>query len=1026
MKHFRLFAILLLLVCKWTTVAHGQTQEPAINIEFTDIPLSEAISRIEKSSKYTFFYDAKQTDLTLRVSLHAKQLPISAALRQMLAPTGLDFTISERQIALIPAARKTPAGSRTITGTVNDSHELPLAGVAVTLEGDNTRGTVSGNNGSFTITVPDADAVLSFTYLGYISKKVSVPVSQNSLEVFLAEDAVRMEDVVVVGYGTQKKVNLTGAITTVDDTQLANRSAPSVAHMLQGAVPGLTISTSSGRPGNSADLNIRGITSINGGSPLVLIDGAEGDLMKLNPNDVASISVIKDASAAAIYGARAAYGVVLVTTKEGDDSDKTRVSYSGRWGWNSPTTSTDYETRGYYSVYVNDLFWHADAGTNYTNYTEQDMMELWARRNDKVENPERPWVKIDQRDGRDTYVYYANFDWYHYLFKDEHPSTSHSVSLSGGNSKVKYMLSGNYYSEEGLFRQDPDRLQRINFRSKISFDINKWLKISNNTSYYNYQYYYPGPSGVNTAFSLGTVHALASMMPYNPDGTSVYYTSLSKYSIMDGLPTIMNKGGQNEYALMGFFGRLNYDYKGKYLVEVSGRYDGTSRFKRGHRWGFFPSFSLGWRISEEPFFEGIREKFNNFKIRYSYGQLGNQNVGYYDYIRKISIGNQNYLFGGDKPTTATISAPVASNLSWETSIHNNLGVDMSFLNNRLAFSADFYIRDTKDMLTSGVALPSVYGADSPKMNSADLRTKGYELSLSWRDEFQLLRRPFTYSVTVTFNDYVTDITKYDNPDRTFAKSYYEGMRWGEIWGYRIGGLFATDAEAAGYAVDQTAVNNRINAAAGSERGLHAGDLKFLDLDGDNVISIGKNTVDDPGDREIIGNSQPRFHYGTTLSMSWAGIDFSIFFQGIGRRHWYPKANTIAFWGPYARPYASWIPKDFHEMYWSEENPDAYFPRPRGYVALSGTNRELTAVNDRYMQNIRYCRLKNLTIGYTLPKKWTRKVLIENLRVYFTGENLATWSPIHSDYIDPEMAAMNDEMRTYPWQKTYMFGVDVTF
>ena len=1171
MKHFRLFAILLLLVCKWTTVAHGQTQEPAINIEFTDIPLSEAISRIEKSSKYTFFYDAKQTDLTLRVSLHAKQLPISAALRQMLAPTGLDFTISERQIALIPAARKAPAGSRTITGTVNDSHELPLAGVAVTLEGDNTRGTVSGNNGSFTITVPDADAVLSFTYLGYISKKVSVPVSQNSLEVFLAEDAVRMEDVVVVGYGTQKKVNLTGAITTVDDTQLANRSAPSVAHMLQGAVPGLTISTSSGRPGNSADLNIRGITSINGGSPLVLIDGAEGDLMKLNPNDVASISVIKDASAAAIYGARAAYGVVLVTTKEGDDSDKTRVSYSGRWGWNSPTTSTDYETRGYYSVYVNDLFWHADAGTNYTNYTEQDMMELWARRNDKVENPERPWVKIDQRDGRDTYVYYANFDWYHYLFKDEHPSTSHSVSLSGGNSKVKYMLSGNYYSEEGLFRQDPDRLQRINFRSKISFDINKWLKISNNTSYYNYQYYYPGPSGVNTAFSLGTVHALASMMPYNPDGTSVYYTSLSKYSIMDGLPTIMNKGGhynkdktdnmsttteltwtpvkgleikgnftymfntqhnlnrqvnteysqypgevqtlstgsrfqdklyektmmhnyyqanvyatyahtwnekhnfkamagfnwetkylkdvsatgynllsetlmdlnlvgqdadgnermevgggQNEYALMGFFGRLNYDYKGKYLVEASGRYDGTSRFKRGQRWGFFPSFSLGWRVSEEAFFDGIRDQFNNLKLRFSYGQLGNQNVGYYDYIRKISIGSQNYLFGGDKPTTATISAPVASDLSWERSIHKNLGVDMSFLNNRLAFSADFYIRDTKDMLTAGIALPATYGADSPKMNSADLRTKGYELSLNWRDEFQLLRRPFSYSVTLTFNDYVSNITKFDNPDRSFAKKYYEGMRWGEIWGYRIDGLFASDEEARNYPVDQTTVNEIINASAGAEKGLRAGDLKFRDLDDNNVISIGKNTVDDPGDREIIGNSQPRYHYGATLALQWAGIDFSIFFQGIGRQDWYPAANALAFWGPYARPYATYLPKNFHTQIWSEENPNSYFPRPRGYTALQGTNRELTAVNDRYLQNIGYCRLKNLTVGYTLPRQWTRKALIESLRIYFTGENLFTWSGIRSDYIDPEMAATNGNLRLYPWQRTYMFGVDVTF
>ena len=423
-------------------------------------------------------------------------------------------------------------------------------------------------------------------------------------------------------------------------------------------------------------------------------------------------------------------------------------------------------------------------------------------------------------------------------------------------------------------------------------------------------------------------------------------------------------------------------------MEVSGRYDGTSRFKRGHRWGFFPRSRSDGASRKSLSSRASAKKFNNFKIRYSYGQLGNQNVGYYDYIRKISIGNQNYLFGGDKPTTATISAPVASNLSWETSIHNNLGVDMSFLNNRLAFSADFYIRDTKDMLTSGVALPSVYGADSPKMNSADLRTKGYELSLSWRDEFQLLRRPFTYSVTVTFNDYVTDITKYDNPDRTFAKSYYEGMRWGEIWGYRIGGLFATDAEAAGYAVDQTAVNNRINAAAGSERGLHAGDLKFLDLDGDNVISIGKNTVDDPGDREIIGNSQPRFHYGTTLSMSWAGIDFFDLLSGhrtpplVSQSQYDRLLGTLC--PSVCELDSQRLPRDVLERRESRR----LLPRPRGYVALSGTNRELTAVNDRYMQNIRYCRLKNLTIGYTLPKKWTRKVLIEKPSRLLHGERIS--------------------------------------
>ena len=1058
---------------------------------------------------------------------------------------------------------------RTVTGTVKDQHETLLVGVAVIADGGKY-GTITDADGNFSIAVPDSQTTLQFSILGYVTKDVVVPAIQGKVTVFLSEDAVQLSDIVVVGYGSQKKANLTGAVATVDQSELQNRTAPSVAHMLQGSVPGVTITTSSGRPGNSAELNIRGVTSINGGSPLVLVDGAEGDLMKINPNDVASISIIKDASAAAIYGARAAYGVVLVTTKEGDESGKTRVTYSGRWGWTEPTTSTDYETRGYYSVYLNDMFWHSYAGVNYSKYTEQDMMELWERRNDKTENPARPWVKIDQRDGRDTYVYYGNTDWYHYLFKDTHPTTSHSISVSGGTSRVKYLLSGNYYSEDGVFRKNTDRLHKVNFRSKISFDINKYVKLSNNTSYFSNSYSYPGPSGVNNSFSWATVHGLASFVPSNPDGTSIYGTSFSNYQVMDGLITIIDKGtfvntdksdnmsttteltitplkgleikgnftymfnnirytnratnttysqypgdvqtlnsgnfqdkltetsnthnyyqaniygtfertfaenhnlkvmagfnwetkylkdvkavgydllseslndlnlvgqgadgeermevsgGQNEYALMGYFGRINYDYKGKYLFEASGRYDGTSRFRRGQRWGFFPSFSTAWRVSEESFFDGIRDGFNNLKVRFSYGQLGNQNIGYYDYIRKISISNQTYLFGGDKPTTATISAPVASDLSWETSVHYNLGLDMSFLKNRLAFASDFYIRDTKDMLTDGIALPSVYGSSSPKMNSADLRTKGYELTLSWRDDFQLLKHPFFYNVRLTFNDYVTDITRYDNPDRSFAKAHYVGERWGEIWGYRIGGFFASDEEAANYHVDQTAVNSLILASAGAEKGLRAGDLKFLDLDGDNVISLGKNTVDDPGDREIIGNSQPRFHYGATIGFSWLGIDFSIFFQGIGRRDWYPAANAMAFWGPYARPYATFIPRDFHKQIWSEENPDSYFPRPRGYVALQGTNRELTAVNDRYLQNIGYCRLKNLTVGYTLPQKWTRKIYVEGLRFYFSGENLATWSGIHSDYIDPEMAATGGNLRIYPWQKTIMFGVDLTF
>ena len=976
-----------------------------------------------------------------------------------------------------------------------------------------------------------------------------------------------MDEAVVVGYGTQKKVNLTGAISTVEASELANRATSTLGHMLQGSVPGLNVTMSSGRPGNSPSVNIRGMNSINGGSPLILIDGVEGSLDRVNPNDVESISVIKDASSSAVYGARASFGVILVTTKTGNNTDgKAKLSYSGKFGFTAPTTSTDYETRGYYSVYVNDLFMYNYNGSKYSHYTDADMEQLWARRNDKVEDPSRPWVIIDQRNGRDEYVYYANTDWYHYLFQDIKPTQTHNISFSGGNDRVKYYVSGSYYDEEGQFRENTDKFTRIDFRSKISFDVTDWLNVSNNTSYVKSGYSYPGSTGVDTAFSLMTVHALASYPTRNPDGSSLYITSgSSSGNVMDGMLTALDKGlhknnddrdqistttevtvtpfkgleikgnftytfydyraynrfvnttystypgvieelttgsrftdklqeisnthtfmqtnvyatysktfaekhnlkvmagfnwetkrlkdirsegyyllsetlndlnlvgvdaegnkrmevsgGQNEYAIAGVFARVNYDYKGKYLFEASGRYDGTSRFARASRWGFFPSASVGWKISEENFFSPVKDWFNYLKLRYSFGRLGNQQVGYYDYIREVNISDQTYLFGGSSlPIVANISAPVAGDLTWEVAQHQNVGVDMAFFNNRLAFTAEAYIRDTKDMLTDGIALPSVYGASSPKMNTADLRTSGYELSLSWKDMFMLAGRPFQYNVGFNFSDYTTVITKYDNPEYSFAMDYYEGMKVGEIWGYRTGGLFASDAEAAAYDVDQSSVNG------GQKDGPLGGDLKFLDLDGNKIISIGANSVKDPGDREIIGNSEPRFNYGINLGFSWCNFDVSIFIQGIGRMDWYPPSNCMAFWGPYARPYASLIPKDFHTMYWTEDNPDAYYPRPRGYIAL-GDNRALTVANDRYLQNIGYCRLKNVTVGYSLPQKWMKKIKADGIRIYFTGENLAYLSGLKSDYIDPELAMTGGELRVYPWQKTFIFGIDINF
>ena len=1061
---------------------------------------------------------------------------------------------------------------RTISGSVLDSGQEPIIGAAVMFDGGKT-GVVTDVDGNFSCQVAaDSPVTLEVSCLGYISKKVNVPASQAKVTIYLAAAAVDLDGTVVVGYGSQKKGNLTGAITTVESKSLKDRSALDVAHMLQGSVPGLNITSASGRPGQSATLNIRGWNSINGGTPLVLIDGAEGDLQRVNPTDVESISVVKDASSAAIYGARASAGVILVTTKQGGDTDgKATVHYSGRFGFTAPTVSTDYETRGYYSVYLNNLFFSSYAGTPYATYTDADMEELWIRRNDVTENPARPWVVIDQRSGSDTYNYYANTDWYHVLYNDIKPTMSHNISFSGGSKRFKYLLSGAYNKEQGQFKQHPDIYNKYTLRSKMTFEVNKWIHVSNNTSYFKSGYDYPGVSGVNNEFANSTVHALASYPAQNPDGTSLYTTQYNGYQVMDGMMTYMDQdqhynydandnisttneitvtpvkqieikanytyqfnstrnvnrsvngtyskvpgvvetlttgkwenklsetnsthvyqsanvyatydnifagahhlkvtagmnyetkylkdvkaygynlmsdtlndldlvgtnadgervtevaGGQNEYATLGYFGRINYDYLEKYILEISGRYDGTSRFAADHRWGFFPSASVGWKISEEDFFSSIKDWWNLAKLRYSFGRLGNQQVGYYDYVRTISLGTQSYLFGGAKPTSATIAAPVASDLTWETSQQHNIGLDLGFFNNRLNFTGEAYIRDTKDMLTAGVALPSVYGASSPKMNSADLRTKGYELSLSWKDMFMLAGKPFEYEASVVFSDYISHITKYDNPEKSFAKSYYVGMTYGEIWGYHIDGIFANDADAAAYTVDQNIVNGIINSSAGTEKGLHAGDLKYADLNGNGKIDVGKNTADDAGDRRIIGNTQPRYNYGVNLGARWFGFDFSVFFQGIGHMDWYPGADARAFWGPYARPYMTFIPKDFHTQFWTEDNTDAYFPRPRGYVAMN-TSRELGAVNDRYLQNIGYCRLKNLTFGYTLPTNFTRKAFIDGIRLYFTGENLFYMSPLkkHSAYVDPEMAMTNGNLRIYPWQKTFMFGIDLTF
>ena len=437
------------------------------------------------------------------------------------------------------------AQNRTVSGKVLDAQQQPIVGVAVLVDGT-TRGTTTSENGSFTLDIPAGEVVLNATYLGYIPQKVTVPSSKSEVTIYLQEDAIQLEEAVVIGYGTQKRVNLTGAVSTVSSKELENRLSHSVTNMLQGSVAGLNITTSSGKPGTSGSINIRGVNSINSADPLVVIDGVagdSGDLNRLNPADIESISVIKDASAAAVYGARAAFGVIMVTTKSGSANDgKATVRYSGRFGWEEPTTSTDYENRGYWSVYTVNKFWQADSGSNYIKYNDHDMQQLLARVNDKTEHPDRPWVVEEVRDGRRQWVYCGNYDWWDMLFRQKRPVQQHNISISGGTKDIKYLVSGKYDRQEGMQRAFPDVFNRYNLRSKIDFRINKWATLSNNSSFFSSKYTSLGDGSIDNTLAYSSRHALACFPMQNPDGSWLYATPYIDYKVGNGRHIMLNEG----------------------------------------------------------------------------------------------------------------------------------------------------------------------------------------------------------------------------------------------------------------------------------------------------------------------------------------------------------------------------------------------------------------------------------------------------------------------------------------------------
>ena len=1127
--------------------------------------VKNVLNYIEKNSNYVFVYNAEvQKMMPNKVRVNLDGRPALQILDEMCASTALTYKAQGNQISLTQtknaqSGQPNKAQKRRIKGNVSDAKGEPIVGATISEKGG-TGGTITDINGDFTLDLAPDNAI-TISYVGFKPQTLK---PTDGIHVTLDEQAKGVDEVVVIGYGTKKKANLIGAVSTVGAEELKDRPVTNLGQMLQGQVPNLNISFNTGTPGEAATLNIRGKTSItNSGAPLVLIDGVEGSIDRINPNDIESVSVLKDAASAAIYGARAGFGVVLITTKNNKDG-QAHITYNGRFSFSAPTTKTNFMTVGYDVARLVDEFNTATTGSSYSELNADDYKMLEERRYDMTENPARPWAVVSQNDG--LYHYYGNFDWYNYIFNFSQPTWNHNLSVNGGTEKMNYMISGGMNDHDGLYALSTDKYSTRTLMAKFNAEVTPWLKVFSTASLFKSKYkqagydYEDGGNVANLAF-----HAMPWIVPVNPDGTNVYilpnsnnkpadgfaamlrtgngFTQVGKteqtYAIgavlklmegleltgkityrnyakeklarsasfvyarkpgqeltangwpfnnrlKDGRDTYENyvydfyanfhrtfanvhnvsavvgtnyerghykfvepsgrdltsevlndlslstgeksvKSSQNEFALMGYFARLSYDYAGKYLVEANMRYDGTSRFPRNHRWGFFPSLALGWRISEEAFFEPVRPTISNLKLRASVGSLGNQitdnsakfnNNTFYPYMRLITLKpttNLNYIFDNAQAVYASLGAPTSGSLTWETIVTQNAGLDVGLFNNRLSLVLDVYSRTTKDMLAAARALPAVYGYNAPYENNGELRTNGFELVVGWNDKFNLAGKPFYYGVNLTLADSKTKITKFKGNESKVLGQDYEGMEWGEIWGYRIKGIYQSDQEAIDRGVDQSFLGTRFTDKAG--------DLIFDDVDGSTKIDQGKGTLDDHGDLVRIGNAMPRYNYGITVNMAWMGFDFSMFWQGIGKQNVYPGGNNMLFWGPYARAYSSFIPEDFPSKVWSKNNRNAYFPRPVADLARSFA---MSRPNDRYLQNLAYCRLKNLTVGYTLPKTLTKKVYLEKVRLYFSGENLFITSKLKSDYIDPEQMMHDTNGRVYPFSKTFSFGLDVSF
>jgi TonB-linked SusC/RagA family outer membrane protein len=1100
--HILLTAAVLMLAGGLRASAAPYAMEQRISVHVTNGTFYDVVTQIEKQSEFMFFYKSEEIDDSRNITIEASNKLVSDILNELLRNRGLTWRIVDRHVIITKAAAATQQSGKRITGFISDENGEAIIGANV-LEKGTSNGVITDIDGNFTLNVRE-NAILLISYIGYMPVEVAVG-SQTALKVTLREDSKAIEEVVVVGYGTQKKTNLTGAVSTVSLPEMEKRTVAQTSLALQGLVPGVVVTQRSGKPGGDGGIiSVRGKTTLGNNDVLVLIDGVESNINSVDPKTIESISVLKDAASAAIYGNRAANGVILITTKRAEEG-RPSISYNGYVAQGRPTNVPKYVGAVDFMKYISI----AKRAVGMTpEYSEEYIKEYedGVRRGDPN---------------------YPDVDWFDATATNDGIINSHFLTVSLGKKEIKSLMQVGYLSQNGI--TENTGFKRYTLRSNTDYSVSDKLEVksdisliysdakepsklssgynfvgripSNQAAYLADGRYGPGWQGVNPVAyykdgGIITNNAPSGIinltMKYNPvkmleikgqyalnyweshttnwdkrvqlylnDGTpdpqtqskstltentgrnlrtmlngsatlNKSFNDAHNFKIMAGYQQetfwnkwhqgyrevfpfpdypVLNAGGQenqkssgsaSDYALQSVFGRINYNFQEKYLLEANLRYDGSSRFADGHKWGTFPSISAGWRVSEEAFWANLKPTVNNLKLRASYGQLGNQNTlnGYYPAQSVVNLGT-NYIFDKTITSGAAITAMANNIISWETTTLTNIGIDLGLFN-KLEISAEYYYRQTNDILLN-LNIPLIIGLSAPAQNAGKLENRGWETGITYNDRFG----DFSFSAMFNISDVKNKILDLKGINETGLTVNREGYPMYSLYGYEADGyIVPEDYDSDGKYSGPTQIGN-----------FGPGDIKYkdqltVDTDGDGIPDAGDGIIN-TSDCVIIGSTIPRYTFGLTLFGAYRGFDLNILFQGTGQADGYVWGHSIGSF------YEGGSMPEIGKDYWTPENRDAQFPR----LAFNNSNNQQNS--SFWVKDASYIRLKNLQLGYTIPKNILSKLGIANLRIYASTDNLLTVSRFWK-YFDVEAPVLTGYGNFYPIMRTTTVGIDLRF